>query len=637
MADNVNGAAVNGAAANGDADAAQLRQSLRTARMRREIAQEIVQRNILESCAYYTEDGRRAVPSRAEAEPPLPGERITVAGAGAGADRQAPFADLSGLFAIQAAARYLADENPYTCGMLGVLGSYVVGTGFSYRVVAREGYGIDKATLQRGQDVIDRWRDTERWWEWETELFRRAHRDGEEGRRFFPKSDRLVFRPIEPEHCVDPPGLAAGQRDWTHGMRHNPDDTYERISYWISYSGDPAKGAEIPADQIDWNTSNVDRCFERGLSDFFVIRDVAPDLMKLLTNVVRGAQVLAAIAWIESQASGTLRSEVQAMAELEAVTTRTNAQGQTEYFQHLKPGSRIRTNAGKTYNPAPLAANTMNFVEIVRLVRQALGVRWSGHEILTGDASNGNYSSMVVAESPFVHRCQEEQWLQSQRHRRTMMRVLRHAEAMGGPHGLPPGFCDAADVAVEPPPIVVRNTLAEAQTNEVRMRLGYLSPQTAADKDGYNYETEQAFIRQARAAGWLPPGEVPAPPVPGATGGATGLGSPLVQSARHVEQRDPFAWLRDEFSPAPALALTTVREAVAVPAVAPVTIPPVDVTIHQTINQPDREPVTRTIRRVVERDAEGRATAIVDTETEGTTQAAATPAAAAATAGGVTS
>lgn len=507
-------------------EAAKLKQDLAIERMRRELAQERVTRRMLESTTYYTEDGRRVVQPREVAEPALPGERVVTQGR---SERKLPFANLEELAVIRNSSRWLADENMYTCGMLGVLESYVVGTGFSYRVVAKERKTVDQSWLLKGQDVIDEFLDRSVWWDWERELFRREHRDGDELRRYFVGSDnRLVFRPVEPEHLVDPPGIKHDDPEWSMGVRRKADDPYTILGYWIAYDGNPAHGVEVPASEIDHRKANVDKCIPRGLSDFFVVKDIAVDLLKLITNVNRGAQVLAAIAWIESQAPGVLKSEVEAMAGLEAEYTQTNPlTSQTDYYQRLKPGSKIRTNAGKTYNAAPLAQNTMNFVEIVRLCRQALGARWSASEILTGDASNANYASSIVAESPFVHRATTEQYSQAQSHRMTMFRALRLAEAAGK---LPSGFCDNVDVQVEPPAITGRKPAEEAAADEIEQRLGIVSPQTQADRRGYNWEREQEQILKAKALGWMPAGAAVAGPV----------AMQALESAAN-----PFWWLRE--------------------------------------------------------------------------------------------
>ena len=55
---------------------------------------------------------------------------------------------------IRAQARLLTTTNPNAQGLLNGLCSYVIGSGFGYRVMAKEGRDVDDDTIQRATDIL---------------------------------------------------------------------------------------------------------------------------------------------------------------------------------------------------------------------------------------------------------------------------------------------------------------------------------------------------------------------------------------------------------------------------------------------------------------------------------------------------
>lgn len=424
---------------------------------------------------------------------------------------------------IRDVGRYLGESNVYALGAINALANKVVRNGFMYRIVAKKRQQVAPRDLQVATDVLERFRDDQAWPELEREIFVRSRIEGERAIRYFAPvraTGVLQVRTIEPEQILQPEARPASA-EWAFGVHCDPFDVQTRLGYWVSYEGGTGleQGEEVPASEVEFIKINTPRLVRRGLSDFFSVAGIADELSKLTRNLRVGAALLAAIAWIE-QFETASKSQVEAFAddvkEYSAFNPRT---GRNVRHERIEPGTIVRTAKGKTYQAPPLAtANTPQLIEIARLSRLALATRWNAPEVIFGDAANGSYASLAVAESPFVLTAEVEQSFYARHFRRVMLRALRAAVEAGV---LSESVLDAIDVHVEPPSVVVRNRLEQAQENAILLDKGIMSPQTWAQIEGLDFAEEQQEIAQAKAMGWAP--AVP-PTIPA---GSTGLGGTL--------------------------------------------------------------------------------------------------------------
>jgi hypothetical protein len=522
-------------------ETAQLREQVERKRLERQLKQEEKLAKLTESAFFsYTGasfgdwvDPRDAWRDAYEAGLPAliqsPQDRLR------GADYIA-FRNEEDLREIRYFARWLEAANVFGMAPLNAIQNKVVNKGFTSRAIARTGQVPSKEALAQVQGELDRFDDFNLWPEREREVFRRSRVDGVSDMRHFATGPVLQVRRIEPEQIVQPFGVEWG-REWAFGVHCNPDDAEDRWGYFYSPDGDPNDGEEVPAHEIESFQVNTTRATRRGLSDFFAIVELADDLRKLMRNMNRGAALIAAIAWIE-QFETASKEQVQSFGddvkEFDRADPRT---GQTIDYERFAPGTIIRTGKGKTYTPPPLAtANTPQIVEIGRQARLAIACRWNAPEVIFGDASNGNYSSLGVAESPFVATAEVEQQFYAARIRRIKLRALQHAIDRGR---LPADILGQVDVSVEPPAIVSRDRLQQAQERHIELADGIIGPQTWCQELGYVFEEQQQEIARARALGWTPP----APPGIQAGGSSGGEGTPAALGEGAV--RGPFAsWRR---------------------------------------------------------------------------------------------
>lgn len=533
----------------------ELREDYRRARYGNKLRQEQLQTKLIESIfPGYGESWGDAVDPRGRYPSPADGFTTFNLQATEPQSRQRgtpyfAFRNWQELVGIWATSRQLEFENEQMAGILRGLRGYIIHTGYTYRVVPRRGVDKDEAKkyVNAAQQELDDFDDDSLWPELESEFFTRSVVDGEARLRHTFDGDIMQVRRVEPEQIMNPDGLADGEvRDgiqWTHGVGVDPDDHEKELFYGVNYSGSRGDWQAIDADEFETVKRNVSRNVRRGLSDFFCgVGDVAAETRKLLEYMRKGGTVLAAIAWFEKHKLAT-KSEVEAAHDALKTLSQTVAnpdgtQGTVRYRRML-PGAIIGTDDQKDIQPPPLAQNTPHFVEIARLARQSLCVRWNAPESLLGDASNGTFSSLGIAESPFVRTGECEQWVYARRFRRTKIRALKHAIDRGR---LDAETLRYVDVEVSPPSMIVRNRLDEASMRSRKMQDGVLSPQMAAQQDGEDWQQVNADIQAAKKEGWVPPGS-----------GTTGVGSSTVPSARAVvsgqfsegQRGDPFAWLRE--------------------------------------------------------------------------------------------
>jgi hypothetical protein len=387
------------------------------------------------------------------------------------------------------AARVLHGYFGVAKGLLRALNGYVIGKGIPYRVVPRNGRDPRKELLRVCSDVYDEFNEENDWHGLQKELFLRSRRDGEYFLRWFPQTDGpLALRTLEPAEIVEPRGNDV--RTSSFGILNPPEDIYGRLGYCWSWDGSPIDPRDaVPASEVDHVTVNVDRHVKRGLPDFF--GDVYEGL-KIASNTVQAmaesTRVQAELAFIVQHATAT-PEQVGAFVG--------NIDGSAGPRRRNLGGIREDIDKGQEYIAPPFAANASGFVEVLQARFRSVGVAWNLPEgITSGDWSNNNFASALMAESPFVKTAADEQAFYDRRFKRTAVAALRHAADEGRIIANDHRYTwdeirELVDLQGEPPTIEVRDMAKEAQTNQILMMSHIQSPQTWQQKLGLDPEQEE--------------------------------------------------------------------------------------------------------------------------------------------------
>lgn len=431
-------------------------------------------------------------------------------------------------------ARWIATKNDLGIGALSTLTNFTVKTGFVFEAETdpnTDDPGLSEQVGKAVQREIDQFCKDNVFDARQRSIFSRSRRDGEAFVRLFGQDDGTsVVRMVEPEQVRTPPGFEGDE--WSFGVHTDPDDIETVLGYWISYSGRPDIGEEVDAEEVFHLKLNVDECIKRGLSDFYSSGEALDGVNKLLRNMRESGAIQAAISWIEQYEQAS-RDQIQGSVLNRRDQNRTYYDhpitGREINYAKYEPGSILKVGRGKTYAPAPLAANTTQHISIVQACLRAIGARWNMPEfMISADASNNNYASVLVAGSPFVIAVECNQNVYAEYFLRILWAVIRHAATCGrivvnGRAFSGEEISRLIDIKATPPQVAIANKAEEADIDSKDIAAGVMSKQTRREKLGLDNEVERQRIAE----------EPPTPPPgPGAGSSPQGGGGLFGESLR---------------------------------------------------------------------------------------------------------
>jgi hypothetical protein len=421
--------------------------------------------------------------------------------------RNAPhFETEEDLARIRGVARWLAATDETSIGVLENLTNYVVGTGFTYTVVERTGGAAPRGLVDAVQRMVDEFQEQNAWRRVEREAFARSRRDGEVFLRLLPNAGSVRVRFVEPELVTRPDDArflseyaGAYDLDWEFGVATDLGDAETVHGYHVDHSGDGREWEYVPAESLEHVKLNVDSGVKRGLSDFYAAASEIEQAGKLAHNTAEGAAIQATIAYIKEAAVGTGRDSLEShrAAHTDWTVQHPTPDGGSRSVRYEKfhPG-RVITTAGMKYHAGPLGgSNAPTFIEVIQMVLRRVGQRWSMPEYLvSGDASNANYSSTLVAESPFVKAAESKQMFYEEAFRSLHWKMLRIAHAYDAFARWDVDFARLrrlVKLRLETPRVSVRNRSEETNIRGTLHAAGILSRRTWAALEELDYDVER--------------------------------------------------------------------------------------------------------------------------------------------------
>jgi hypothetical protein len=253
----------------------------------------------------------------------------------------------------------------------------------------------------------------------------RARIDGEYLQYLEWKNGDAVWGEHEPQHLTEPDenykrdleswvGADYFESCWKYGVHTPKGKTVDRLGYHFVFDNEGLDWDYVPDERMVHYRRNVWRKVKRGISDFLVIvKDLERDA-KLVENLALGTALQAAIAWITEYPEGAKNSNIQSAIAANP-TFKRNIETETGTRQRsvnkYPPGSILHTPRGKKYVPGPLGSERSEyFIMVSQHLRRTTGVRFSLPEFMvSGDASNSNYSSTGQAADAFVKARESDQ------------------------------------------------------------------------------------------------------------------------------------------------------------------------------------------------------------------------------------
>lgn len=428
----------------------------------------------------------------------------------------------------RASARRLSVLVSTQSAIMESLRNYTIGRGLDVRVQAERDVRPLTGVIDDVRRVVDKFLDRN---EIVAGLDREGHDRSREDGEFLGAicchGRDILLEVLEPDQLREPADTATLREwvqhvsgidcdsfpaSWTFGVltdRRWPD---RPLGYHIIRDAGGSDWDFFPANQIIHIKRNVYRNAKRGVSDFLPVLDDLRKASKLHGNVITGAALQAAIAWVEEYAPGVTQTQAAGVTPTDAtgqISTNQNSGGGTrsQNATHYPAGSIVRTSSGRKYVAPPMGHERNGAFQIAaQMALRIIGVRWSMPEyMISGDASNANYSSTMVAESPFVKAREADQSFYCQHWYKTLWNVVRLAHSKGWlPHcgGLTMEQIEQqVEILVTLPTVAVRDPLQHRQALAIEVDRGWTANSTAAAEIGRDHADEvRAGARPAAPA-----------------------------------------------------------------------------------------------------------------------------------------
>lgn len=405
--------------------------------------------------------------------------------------------------------RRLVISTPIALNVVAAHQSYGIGEGFRYECTPRkrQGQPADPAAIDlaaQAQVWVDAFVEANELAIRESDIISRILVDGEAIVRLFPtRSGLLTIRTIEPEFVWSPTG---DSNDDSFGVRNPPGDP-EGIEGYLVVTGDPDRGAMpefVTAREIvHIKHPETPPSAKRGWSPFYAVFGELTAANDLLMSTVSMAKARAKLAWIEKMDSTSVDVAQSLVSNLAAATANDPVTGQTVTFEKYRPGTILRTSSDVEMPAANISA--ADHVAVIQAVLRVVAARFSMPEyMLSSDASNANYASTLVAESPFVKAMSRWQdylgrALGRNRYgpRRSLVwRQLAHAVDQGL---LPREVFRLVDIQVTGPTLTVRDAAQEAQVDAQYHQMGVKSRTTIQLEQNLDPDVEAANFAKEKA------------------------------------------------------------------------------------------------------------------------------------------
>lgn len=457
---------------------------------------------------------------------------------------------------IRARARFLAQLDCNGVGILEKLTDYVIGTGFKFTASMKKNVPDVPGLSSFVQEVFDEFFEENCFiGDRDREIFGRSHRDGEcfigsyhvgDGHTQLRFAEpEAVVQPADGQRIADHYGLEDEPLDWYFGIATDSSDIETVHGYhvvwqpgnWSDFSFlPPLRRNEYEEGSILHIKQNVDRNIKRGCSDYYPAFTWLENAAKLGRNTAIGAAVQAAIAYIIESVEGTSKASAlnfqAGQADGQYPVPQQGGGNRQAIVVKREPGSTVVVPKGQKYIAAPMGdTHSPIYIQVFQQCMRIVGNRWSMPEyMISGDASNANMASTMVAESPWVKSCERRQGTYKPHFLSLTWNALRNAVMAGrfkqfGLEG-EKGFYllrQAIHISAEPPTLVARDPRMETQQREIQKRNGVLSRKTWASMEGNDYDQEVANGAVDEGGGAPSPlkseqqlgDSIPKPPEPG--------------------------------------------------------------------------------------------------------------------------
>lgn len=349
---------------------------------------------------------------------------------------------------------------PWARAIIKNLTNFTIGSEFTVQI----GSPADDAK----QQVWDEWAEETNFHLLMHEAVERTFRDGEVFlRRLHDPSPEYRF--IRAGLIKDPEGKDS------YGIRTDPKDVSKVLAYHVMLENGSAEieGSPLAAEEIWHMKINADSEHKRGVTCLKSLTRFLPQLPELMEARLRMHRVRTAVAEVRRVLGGPAQvAAVQAAQRKETGdttdTTRVKMR-KTGTIEYLTEGVDIEYKSPNIQ--AGDAKDDLRWFALALVAGSELA-----EYMVTGDASNANYSSTMVAESPAVRAFQYYQSFFGRHIKREVRWILKLDKKV--------------PITIGFPPIIVRNWPAEADAYSKLAMAGLVSAETVHERLGFDPKIE---------------------------------------------------------------------------------------------------------------------------------------------------
>jgi hypothetical protein len=418
----------------------------------------------------------------------------------------------------RAEARTLCALFPVAKSALQKLSDYIIGSGWDFVAQPKKRYKNDPTAIKLAATIqakVDRVLEYNHFvGHMDRQIHESSRMDGDAFPTLYPEGDCVRIEPVDPGCIVEPQdkkplegylGTSHRLNGWWHGVHTtwNPalrrDDSTRPLGFHAVFDNLGDQWDYLPTNRVEQIKRNVGDDARVGVSDFLPVLTDLENEAKLRRNTAVGAAILAAIVGIRQHAEVSTQSTVENMVSSSATGTYQKVLGdggtRTTQQQHVAPGTIKDIPKGMEWLTGPMGQlNQPVYIEVGGYILRIVGGIWSMPEFLiTGDASNANYSSTLVAESPFVKYCEGQQGEYASSFERLLWKALALLHRMGQLCQYDWSIvCRMIEINAEYSSPASRDKLQQAQANQILVDAGVMSKRTWANDSGLDYDEEQA-------------------------------------------------------------------------------------------------------------------------------------------------
>lgn len=425
------------------------------------------------------------------------------------------YLDENDLRRMRASARRSRSLFSIAEGALESLTNYVIGPGFKF--TAQENTESAKELAAKVQAVMDRFfsyndflgvldREIHEESRTDGEVFVGLYDDGREVRAELVSPDCIV-EPEEPTPIEKMLGVGHKLNAWHLGIhttwnKHlKRDDVCRPLGFHAVFDKEGYQWDYLPENRCEHIKRNVGRSGRRGVSDFEMVVQDLENEYKIRRNTAVGSAILAAIVMIRQHAPGVQKSTIESMVSNNSTTNYseiTKSGSRTKYSEHTPPGTVKDIPNGMQHTVGPMGSlRSPIYIEVAQYLSRIIGVRWNMPEyIISGDASNANYSSTLVSANSFVKSREADQAAYGRHFLRIIWKALRMYHTNGAFGNVTwEQIGQNVSIKVDPPSVATRDELQQAQVNQILHANGIMSKQTWAADAGLNYAEERTEMQ----------------------------------------------------------------------------------------------------------------------------------------------